>query len=234
MKSIDEREVNLFNATETLGRFYEEIEAFLDIAYSNMKRLGFTDKGERLLAGTFAVKNLARRLLASVTVMYIRGTEELEDGADDGIEEDMEEGDESEKPGKQEVPIVDGLRIPFLHISLFEPNTIPTRKTMSSPSLCLGAIGDLGFEDKKDGQSARPVSPVVALTNLAHLRIRDDYAIGRALRQNIWKPSKMKKYRLVGKLVHFEKSQLLEFDSQEKIKAIAEQLDGFTRAAKNS
>ena len=38
MKSIEEREKNLFNATDTIAQFYDEIESFLDILFGKMGR----------------------------------------------------------------------------------------------------------------------------------------------------------------------------------------------------
>ncbi len=93
MTTIDEKERNLFNATETLGQFYDEIESFLDILYSNMRRAGFSAKGERLRSGTITVKNLSRRLLATATSIYFQGVgdeeENVEDDELEGEEEDI-------------------------------------------------------------------------------------------------------------------------------------------------
>ena len=60
MASIDDKEQNLFNATETLAQFYDEIESFLSILFSQMERAGFYTKAERLRSGTFTVNNLSR------------------------------------------------------------------------------------------------------------------------------------------------------------------------------
>ena len=89
MKSLEQREQNLFNATETMAQFYDEIESFLSILYSSMEREGFAVKTERLRSGTFTVKNLTRRLLATASVMYIKGSAKLadidEEEEDEGI-----------------------------------------------------------------------------------------------------------------------------------------------------
>ena len=42
-----------------------------------------------------------------------------------------------------------------------------------------------------------------------------------------WKPSRMRKFKLRGRLVGFETRRLLEIDSQEKIQELAEHLIGF-------
>ena len=89
MKSIEDREKNLLNATDTMAQFYEEIESFLGILFSNMEREGFSVKGERLRSGTFTVKNLTRRLLASVTTIYVK---------DIGAEDEPPEDDETDEP----------------------------------------------------------------------------------------------------------------------------------------
>ena len=46
MNTLEHREQNLFNATETMTQFYDEIESFLSILYSNMERAGFAVKNE--------------------------------------------------------------------------------------------------------------------------------------------------------------------------------------------
>ena len=86
MNTLEHREQNLFNATETMAQFYDEIESFLSILYGSMERAGFAVKNERLRSGTIAVKNLTRRLLATTSVMYIRGSAKL--GEIDEEEED--------------------------------------------------------------------------------------------------------------------------------------------------
>lgn len=228
MASIDEKERNLFNATETLGQFYDEIESFLGILYSQMERVGFSAKAERLRSGTFTVKNLSRRLLASATVIYIRGVGDDEEIVDD---EELENEDDEEvvsaKLGKAELAITPGLHIPFAHIALFEPKTIPTARTLDSPTLCIGAIGDMSFVDKKTGQPAEPDSPVMTLSNLANIRLKSKHKPGDSIRINVGKPARMKKYRLVGKIIGFESMRLLEFDSQEKIRSLADKLATF-------
>jgi len=143
--TTEQKEQNLFNATETLAQFYDEIESFLDILYSNMEREGFATKGERLRSGTFTVKNLSRRLLATATVIYIGGIGDDEEIVDDDELEGDEEDIATSKLGKAEIAITPELRIPFVHIALFEPNTIPTARTLESPTLCVGAIGDMSF-----------------------------------------------------------------------------------------
>ena len=223
MATIDEKERNLFNATETLGQFYDEIESFLDILYSNMERAGFSAKGERLRSGTFTVKNLSRRLLASATVIYIRGFGDEEEVVDDELE-----GDEVDmataKLGKAELAITPALRVPFVHIALFEPNTIPTARTLESPTICIGALGDMSFLDKKTGDTASPDSPVMTLTNLANIRMKSNHKQGDQIRLSVWKPARMKKFKLAATLLGFEKVRLLQIDTQPKIREISEKL----------
>ena len=38
MLNIEEREQNLFNATDTIAQFYDEIETFLAILFGHMER----------------------------------------------------------------------------------------------------------------------------------------------------------------------------------------------------
>lgn len=227
--TINDKEKNLFNATETLGQFYDEIESFLAILYSNMERVGFSAKGERLRPGTQTVTNLPRRLLGTATVIYVRGIGEQEDAMDEDELNEEEELDAA-KLGKEELPITSDLRIPFVHISLFDPKVIPTARTLASPSLCIGAIGDMSFVEKRSGEPASPESPVMSLSNLANIRVKSTHKRGDTIRINVWRPARMKKYKLAGKLVGFDKSRLLEIDSQAKIRALADKLVGYSEA----
>ena len=56
MSSIEDREKNLYNATDTLAQFYDEIESFMGILSGRMERLGFPASEERLRSGTFGVR----------------------------------------------------------------------------------------------------------------------------------------------------------------------------------
>lgn len=226
--TIDEKERNLFNATETLGQFYDEIESFLDILYSNMERAGFSAKGERLRSGTFTIKNLSRWLLATATVIYTKGVGDEEGIVDDDELEGEEEDIATAKLGKAEMAITPDLRVPFVHIALFEPNTIPTARTLESPTLCVGALGEMSFLDKKTGEAASPDSPVMTLSNLANIHPKAKHKQGGSIRLNVWKPARMKKFKLAAKLLGCEKSRLLEIDSQEKTRGIAENLVAYT------
>ena len=138
MFSIEEREQNLFNATDTMAQFYDEIETFLAILFGHMERAGYATKSERLRSGTFTVRNLTRRLLASLMVIYVKGIGS-EDTLDDDEEQDDEEQD-AEKSGKAEIPIQKAMRIPFVQIFLFPAKAIPSVRTLSSPMLYCGAM----------------------------------------------------------------------------------------------
>lgn len=227
MISIDDKERNLFNATETLAQFYDEIESFLSILFSQMERAGFNTKAERLRSGTFTVKNLSRRLLATATVVYIRGEGDDEEIIDEEEIENEEQAATAKEKG--ELSITPELHIPFAHVALFEPKTIPTARTLSSPTLSVGAIGNMNFVDKKTGQPAVPDSPTVALSSLANPPVKSKHKQDDVIRINIWRPARMKKYRLVGKIIGFESMRLLEFDSQEKIRSLADKLAAFTK-----
>lgn len=227
MQSIDEREKNLFNATDTLAQFYDEIESFLDILFGSMERLGYAAKAERLRSGTVTVKNLSRRLLATANVIYVKGVGQI----DDALEEDEPEEDgESEKAGKEEVSIHEGLKIPFVHISLFAPNTIPSVRTLSRPVLHCGAIGEMSFVEKKTSKPAKPDSPKMTLSNLANFRFKSARKKGDQIRIPCWNPTRMRKYKMEARLLGFESQRLLEIDSQEKIRAIAEKLAEYDNA----
>ena len=228
MATIDEKEQNLFNATETLGQFYEETESFLDILYSNMERMGYTAKAERLRSGTFTIRNLPRRLLATATVIYVKGIGESDDEIDDDEPDEDEDSAATEKAGKAEVSITKGLQIPFVHLALFPPKSIPSARTLTSPTLHIGAIGEMSFIEKKSGNPATPESPALSMSSLANIRMGSARRQGDRVTIPCWRPSRMKKYKMAGKLTGFESVKLLEIDSQEKISAIAEKLTAFT------
>ena len=110
MLNIKEREQNLFNATDTMAQFYDEIETFLAILFGHMERAGYATKSDRLRSGTFTMRNLTRRLLATAMVVYVKGIGS-EDTLDDEEEQDDEDQD-TEKGGKAEISIQETTRIP--------------------------------------------------------------------------------------------------------------------------
>lgn len=225
MKSLEQREQNLFNATETMAQFYDEIESFLSILYSSMEREGFAVKTERLRSGTFTVKNLTRRLLATASVMYIKGSTKLTD-----IEEEEEdEGAEiEEKHGKDtDVTIARDTKIPLLTIHTFNPKTIPTAHTLSSPLLLIGAISDMQFVDWKTGKVSTEDSHTIGLSNLGQIHLKPGNQVGSSVGIRCWKPKNMRNFKIVGKLIGFESIKLLEIDSQDKIKEVAAKLAGY-------
>jgi len=223
MQSIEDREKNLFNATDTMAQFYDEIESFLDILYTSMERLGYAAKAERLRSGTFSIKNLSRRLLATANVIYVKGVGQVDEAMEED-EESEEEGVEPETIGKHEVAITTGLRIPFVHLALFEPRTIPSVRTLTSPSIRYGALGDMRFVEKKTGNPAQPDSPQVSLSALANFAMKSEHKEGDEIRVPCWRPARMKKYKMHACLVGFESQRLLEIDTQEKIRDIADKL----------
>ena len=224
MLSIEEREQNLFNATDTLAQFYDEIETFLAILFGHMERAGYATKGERLRSGTFTIRNLTRRLLASAMVVYVKGVD-----SDDAMDDEEEQDDEKQDAGnggKAEISISETMRIPFVQISLFAAKTIPSARTLSSPMLYCGALGNLAFIDKKTGVPAKPESPALMISNLANIPLGRARKQGDAIVVPCWNPSRMRKFKLRGHLVGFETRRLLEIDSQEKIQELAEHLVG--------
>jgi len=230
MTSIKEREKNLFNATDTLAQFYDEIESFLDILFREMSREGYSLKGERLRSGTFTNRNLTRRLLASTTVMYFKGAEEPEEGAEG--EEEEEGAAEAKKAAKIEIPIAPALRLPFVAVWLFSPRSVPTVRTLSPPQLLMGAFGKFTFVDKGSGNVAKPESPALAVTNLANISVLPSAKAGDIVPRNCWKPKRMSRYRMEAELVAFEARRLLNVDSQAEIKKIADRLIGFCKGRK--
>lgn len=230
MRSIQEREQNLFNATDTLAQFYEEVESFFDILSNKMEREGFTVNAERLRPGTFTLNNLHRRLIGSISVIYIKGAtegvdeeEELED------EEVVEDGVQNAKAaiGKAEVRITQDLCIPFAFLSLFTPRNIPSVRNLSSPMLYVGAIGKPTFLERKTGKDATPEDPVLSLSSLVNMRLKSDKKAGDKVLIPCWRPSRMRKYELEARLLAFEGQPLLAIDSQEKIAEIAKKLSSF-------
>ena len=225
MLSIEEREKNLFNATDTLAQFYDEIETFLAILFGHMKRAGYTSKGDRLRSGTSGIRNLTRRLLATAIVVYVKGG-----GSEDTLDDEEEQDDEDQdagKGGKAEILISAATRVPFVQIFLFAPKAIPNAKTLSSPTLYYGALGNLAFVDKQTGAPAKPESPVLTISSLSNILLSGALKQGDTIEKKLSKPSQMKKFILKGRLVGFERRRLLEIDSQERIHELAEQLIGF-------
>lgn len=225
MKSLEEREQNLFNATETMAQFYDEIESFLSILYSSMEREGFAVKAERLRSGTFTVKNLTRRLLATASAMYIKDSAKLADID----EEEEDEGIEiEEKHGKDtDVTIARDTKIPLLTIHMFNPRTIPAAHTLSSPLLLIGAIGDMQFVDRKTDKVSTEDSHTIGLSNLGQIYLKPGNQVGSPVGIRCWKPKNMRNFKIQGKLIGFESIKLLEMDSQDKIKEIAKKLVGY-------
>ena len=228
MTSVEEREKNLFNATDTLAQFYDEIESFMGILSGKMERLGFPKSAERLRSGTFGIHNLSRRLLASAMVMFVKGIDDTAE--DDEPEEEPEnEGGEIAKAGKEELTITPELRIPFVSLFLFSPKTIPTVQTLESPQLLLGALGNMRFVEKKQGQPGNLESPSLALSNLVQVPVSPGSKVGDTVRVDCWRPKAMRRYKLEVTLVGFESRRLLEIDTEDKIGEIADKLAAFCR-----
>ena len=226
MTSIEEREKNLHNATDTLAQFYDEIESFMGILSGRMERLGYPASEERLRSGTFGIRNLPRRLLASAMVMFVKGIEDTAE--DDEPEEEPEnEGGEIVKAGKEELTITPDLRIPFVSLFLFSPKTIPSVRTLEPPQLLLGALGNMRFVEKKTGQPSNLESPSLALSNLVQVPVSPGSKVGDTVRVGCWRPKAMRRFKLEATLVGFESRRLLEMDSQEKIGEIADKLAAF-------
>ena len=58
------------------------------------------------------------------------------------------------------------MRIPFVQIFLFPVKAVPSVRTLSSPMVYYGAVGDLTFIDKKTGEPEKPESPALTINNL--------------------------------------------------------------------
>jgi len=227
MKTIEEREQNLFNATETMTQFYDEIESLLSILFTEMERAGFSGKTERLRSGTATTKNLTRRLLATATTMYIKDSSGLEQGDDEQELEDEEDNDEGKKVNDTDVNITKETKIPLITLHLFEPRIIPTAHTLSSPELLIGCISNFEFVDRKTEEPSKANSNTIGLSNLGQIHLKPKSRVGNMLKVHCWKPKTMRAYRIQCKVTGFESINLLEIDSQDKIKAIAKKLIGY-------
>jgi len=225
MSKLADREQNLFNATETLAQFYDEIESFFSILYRHMQAYGFTAKAERLRSGTFTVKNLTRRLLATISVMYIKSADEPEETEEAEEPEEEEANDLEEKAGKDtDITITSATKVAMVTLHLFTPKTIPSAHTLSSPLLLTGVLSNFEFVDKKNGQPVRNSEQVIGLANLGQITLKTDNKVGASLGIRCWKPKSMRKNKLQGTLIGFDARPLLEIDSQSKIKDIADRL----------
>ncbi len=174
--------------------------------------------------------NLPRRLLASAMVMFVNVKSIDETAEDDEPEEEPEnEGSEIVKARKQDLTITPDLRIPFVSLFLFPPKTIPSVRTLESPLLLLGALGNMRFVEKKTGHPSNPESPSLALSNLSKVMVPPGSKIGDTIRVGCWNPKAMRRYKLEAGLVGFESRKLLEMDSEEKIEEIAEKLAAFCK-----
>lgn len=226
MNTLEQREQNLLNATETMAQFYDEIESFLTILRSEMERTGFFIKTERLRSGTFTVKNLTRRLLASASIMYIKDSTDAEEIDEEEVQEEDIEAEE--KAGKDtDITITKNTIIPILTIHLFTPKTIPSAHTLSSPELLIGAIGNLEFVDRKTKKISEDISHTIALSSLGQMSLKPNNLVGNTLGVRCWKPKSMRNYIVQGKLIAFDSMNLLEIDNQEKIKEIAKKLSAY-------
>ena len=160
----------------------------------------------------------------SLVVRRLKKGEVIPHDYDDDEEED--ESTEMEgKPAKDtDVTITKDSKIPLLTIHLFNPKTIPTAHTLSSPLLLIGAIGNMQFINKKTNEVSTAESHTIGLSNLGQIQLKPGNKVGSTLGIRCWKPKKMRNYKIVGKLIGFESLKLLEIDSQDKIKQIAAKL----------
>jgi hypothetical protein len=110
---------------------------------------------------------------------------------------------------------------------LFSPKTIPSVRTLDSPKLLLGALGNMRFVEKKDPkQPGNPDSSSLAVSNLAQFRVTPDSKVGDKMRVGC-PGKKLKPFLLEATLVGFESCDLLEIDTEEKIEEIADKLAAF-------
>ena len=116
-----------------------------------------------------------------------------------------------------------------MSLFLFSPNTIPSVRTLESPQLLLGALGNMRFVDKKTGQPGNLESPSLALSNLVQVPVSPGSKVGDTVRVDCWRPKAMRRYKLEATLVGFEARRLLEIDAEEKIGEIADKLAEFCK-----
>ena len=221
MRSIDEREQNLFNATDTLAQFYGEIETFMSIYFNYMEKKGYSMRAERLRPGTMYIKNLTRKLLGSSMVLFDKGVkpeEEEEEGFD---EEEVEDAEVAELKKDDEISL-SGLKVPFVLVWLYASHSIPTVENLSSPLFITGTLGNFKFIDKKSGEYVDIDAPTLSINNLVQIRVKPSHKVHDKIIQNCWKPKKMKRYKLEAELMTINSQRLLEIDNQENIVKIAE------------
>jgi len=221
MNSIDEKEQNLYNATDTLAQLYGEIETFMSIYSNCMEKKGYSLKAERLRPGTMYIKNLTRRLLGSAMVVFAKGGKLEEEGFD---EEEIEDIEAVELKKDDEITLSETTKIPFAFVWLYQPRTIPTVENLNSPLFITGTLGNFKFIDKKSGEHVDIDDPSLSINNLVQIRIKSSHKIHDKIIQNCWKPKKMKRYKLEAELLTFNSSRLLEIDSQEKIAKMVERV----------
>lgn len=223
MRTIDEKEQNLFNATDTLAQFYGEIETFMSIYFNLMEKKGYSMRAERLRPGTMYIHNLTRKLLGSAMVMFAKGVKPEEEGIDEeGIdEEEIEDKEVTELKKNDEISLSD-LKIPFAAVWLYASHSIPTVENLSSPLFITGTMGNFKFIDKKTGEYADIDDPVLSINNLVQMRVKPSHKNHDKIIQNCWKPKKMKRFKLEAELMSINSQRLLEIDSQEKIAKIVE------------
>lgn len=222
MTSGEAKELNLFNATDTMAQFYEEIESFLSIMHREMEKLEYPTKAERLRPGTFTSKNLARRLLGSIMSIYV--ADDQAEGED--VEADTEDEEEDSSVGltRKEIEISKDLKIPFTCVWLFDSKRTPKVDELKSPLLLSGQISEFSFTDKKSGEPAVPDRASLALSNLVQLSVKDIHRDGSIITMNCWRPKPMRKHKLVAKISRYLKQPLLQIDNQEKIRQVAQRI----------
>jgi hypothetical protein len=226
MASIEDRETNLYNATDTLAQFYGELESFMGILSDKLKQEGFA-RAEKLRSGTLRVRHLPRRLLASAMVVYVKDKDIEDVEEEDEVEEEHEdEGVEIAKAEKNKLMITPDLRVPFVTLFLFSPNTTPRVRTLESPKLLPGALGNMRFVEKKTDKARSLESPSLPLNNLARVRALPDTKVDGKVVVGC-QPRAMRQFKLETTLVGFESRRLLEIDTEDKIVEIAAKLAAF-------
>ena len=224
--SIEDREKNLFNATDTLAQFYDEIESFTDILSGKMEKKGYPSSEERPKVGYVWHSQSTCRLLASAMVMFVKDTDDAAED-DEPDEEPENEGVEAAKVGKKELTITRDLKIPFVSLFLFTPKTIPSVQTLESPQLLLVAAGTCASLRRGRGSRAtwsRPRWHSVISCRFPSLPTAKSGMLSALTARRL---KAMRKYNLEATLIGFESHRLLELDTEEKIGEIADKLAAF-------
>jgi hypothetical protein len=216
MAAIEKREAKLFEATHVVAQFYDELECFMDILIDGMGRNDFGTFAERLHCGTFVHKNLPRRLLSAVTLVFFRGAV-----CGQGEEGEEEEVDRAEN---RTIAVTKDLKVPFATFWLFRPMSVPCIRTLESPRLLLGVLGNFSLVERRNRSRVLSKNVSLSLGNFVQLCPAPGNKAGDFLEARCVRPKTMQRYCLQAELRSIESHRLLELESHERVNALSRRL----------